>query len=715
MKSNDLHRRITVMLLCAAMTLSYMPASFYAYAQDGEPVASGEPLTEAVSEAPKTEEPKTEVKTEEPEKKEAPQVEEKAEEPKAEAADLQNSVKEEAAATNDANAAQNVVEEEKAAEEAPAPVKPVLAKNISVKYHFYQLDASGNYVEARTISRSVSSGKSTTAITKTTANGYVTNKKIAGDNGMITEFTQVWKNASGSEVSFPLSMSYEEAGDITEDGKNVDVNLYAQYASHPASVNLTIRYSGIMSSKGAVADSESTSSVGWGNGSTIKLKKLESSTGVVKGNSMYANFTYNGKHYVYTGEWEAKDSNGNSFKVDSATSISIKAAAGGSEGTNYKLEKDLTLTFSPIYEITDLPGLDLNYIDNVSTGTGSWSNKDSNGIRFTFTSLTHEFRDPSVKSPELTKHYRFLYWEDDDTKAQYAAGEKVTITAGEGIKKVSFHAYWQPSVTVNYFVNGELVESKESFDESIAAYGFEPEKIEGYDFTGWYAGSEKDAEKVAESTEYEAPAITRDAVDQKVINLYAGFEEIKKDEPAVTPEKNVEPEATPATPAAPEKSRTPETAPARAPRAAVQVAESTTIVEEAVPTTAPTAEMSNIADGKAPLAEGTWALVNLIATVMAVLGAMIAILRRKEDDEDADEDDNRGKKMLAAKIAGALAGAAALITFLITEDMSLSMVMIDKWTVLMVIMLAVQIAAAAFNKKASELEDEQEAAEEAAN
>jgi len=33
----------------------------------------------------------------------------------------------------------------------------------------------------------------------------------------------------------------------------------------------------------------------------------------------------------------------------------------------------------------------------------------------------------------------------------------------------------------------------------------------------------------------------------------------------------------------------------------------------------------------------------------------------------------------------------------------------------MVIMLAVQIAAAAFNKKASELEDEQEAAEEAAN
>ena len=64
--------------------------------------------------------------------------------------------------------------------------------------------------------------------------------------------------------------------------------------------------------------------------------------------------------------------------------------------------------------------------------------------------------------------------------------------------------------------------------------------------------------------------------------------------------------------------------------------------------------------------------------------------------------------MLAAKIAGALAGIAAPITFLLTEDMSLPMIMIDKWTILMLIMLAVQIVAAIFNKKASELDDEEE-------
>ena len=116
-------------------------------------------------------------------------------------------------------------------------------------------------------------------------------------------------------------------------------------------------------------------------------------------------------------------------------------------------------------------------------------------------------------------------------------------------------------------------------------------------------------------------------------------------------------------------------------------------------------------------------MINLISAILTALGAVIALFRKKEDeDEDEqnmykeeDEDDNRGKKMLAAKIAGAVAGIAAPITFILTEDMSLPMAMVDKWTVLMVVMLAAQIIAAIFNKKASELDDEDEEAETATN
>ena len=105
---------------------------------------------------------------------------------------------------------------------------------------------------------------------------------------------------------------------------------------------------------------------------------------------------------------------------------------------------------------------------------------------------------------------------------------------------------------------------------------------------------------------------------------------------------------------------------------------------------------------------------------MTAVGAIVALFRKKEDEDednmDKDEDDNRSKKMLAAKIAGALAGVAAPITFFLTEDMSLPMALVDKWTILMIAILAVQVVAAALNKKASKLDDdEEEGAEGAAN
>ena len=135
------------------------------------------------------------------------------------------------------------------------------------------------------------------------------------------------------------------------------------------------------------------------------------------------------------------------------------------------------------------------------------------------------------------------------------------------------------------------------------------------------------------------------------------------------------------------------------------------------PAAAPAAPAANtsIPDAATPLAGGigAWALVNLICTILAGLGAIIAAFRRKEEeDEDADraedEEDNRGKKMFAAKTAGILTAIAAVIVFILTEDMTLPMIMIDKWTLLMVIMLAVQIIAAVMNKKAAKVEEDEE-------
>ena len=144
------------------------------------------------------------------------------------------------------------------------------------------------------------------------------------------------------------------------------------------------------------------------------------------------------------------------------------------------------------------------------------------------------------------------------------------------------------------------------------------------------------------------------------------------------------------------------------------------VPDEPVPEVEPEVD---IEEPETPLAAGAWALVNLICAAVTALGAIVALFRKKEEDDededeqnkpktdDEDEDDNRGKKMLASKIAGAVAGVAAPIVFILTEDMSLPMQMFDKWTLLMAVILAAQVVAAIFNKKASELDDDEEEAE----
>lgn len=128
-------------------------------------------------------------------------------------------------------------------------------------------------------------------------------------------------------------------------------------------------------------------------------------------------------------------------------------------------------------------------------------------------------------------------------------------------------------------------------------------------------------------------------------------------------------------------------------------------------TPATTTEPATIADPETPLAEsadGGWALVNLICAGLTAVGAAIAAFHRKEEDDEEDEEDGRGRKMFAAKAAGILAAIASVATFLITEDMTLPMIMIDKWTALMAIMLGVQVVSAVLNKKASETDEYEE-------
>lgn len=110
----------------------------------------------------------------------------------------------------------------------------------------------------------------------------------------------------------------------------------------------------------------------------------------------------------------------------------------------------------------------------------------------------------------------------------------------------------------------------------------------------------------------------------------------------------------------------------------------------------------------APL--GSWALLNLICVIITCIMSivMLFVKHRKEDDEDDNEEKN-SKHKTVNKFVGVIIGLVSILVFLSTENMSLPMVMVDKWTICMVIILLVNLINNYFIIKNKD--DDEEAAE----
>ena len=151
----------------------------------------------------------------------------------------------------------------------------------------------------------------------------------------------------------------------------------------------------------------------------------------------------------------------------------------------------------------------------------------------------------------------------------------------------------------------------------------------------------------------------------------------------VVPVRPITPPVTPRPTPVPTPAPTPapivETTPAPTPTPEV-------IVEEPVPQAAP---------------ERAWALVNLICTVLAVadcgwmVGSFIKNRKGKEEDgaEELTKDHNNVKPFTAIPAVG------SIVAFLLTENMKNPMILVDKWTILMVALLAANAGLTFWGKK----------------
>ena len=164
------------------------------------------------------------------------------------------------------------------------------------------------------------------------------------------------------------------------------------------------------------------------------------------------------------------------------------------------------------------------------------------------------------------------------------------------------------------------------------------------------------------------------------------------------------------TPAPPAPGPGPGPAPAPGPTVATvtPVPQAPVVIDEPEPPT-------TIIDEPTPQAPvAVWALINLLCAIVTALLSLIMLIRyfgkRREEDEETGEE-TEIKRTGGWRISSLIPAIGAIIAFILTEDMSNPMVMVDKWTLLMVISLAIQVGVAILAKKKEDDEDDDEYAE----
>ena len=106
--------------------------------------------------------------------------------------------------------------------------------------------------------------------------------------------------------------------------------------------------------------------------------------------------------------------------------------------------------------------------------------------------------------------------------------------------------------------------------------------------------------------------------------------------------------------------------------------------------------------------QGAWALINLIATILTVLISLIllimAIINKRKEDDDLEI-----KNKMPGRIISIIIAILSIIIFIFTENMSLPMIWVDKWTLLMVLIFIVQFLIMILCKhKEEEIEEDEE-------
>ena len=138
-----------------------------------------------------------------------------------------------------------------------------------------------------------------------------------------------------------------------------------------------------------------------------------------------------------------------------------------------------------------------------------------------------------------------------------------------------------------------------------------------------------------------------------------------------------------------------------------------TIEHEPVVEPEPTVEPVEIPDKPTPeslpVSKGSWALFNLICSILTGISTILTALffKRKEKKEDDNENDVTIKNSYLKPLSSIVLSVATIWLFIITEDMRLPMVIFDKFSPIMFILLVIGLMIMLLkNKKEKENQEE---------
>ena len=114
-----------------------------------------------------------------------------------------------------------------------------------------------------------------------------------------------------------------------------------------------------------------------------------------------------------------------------------------------------------------------------------------------------------------------------------------------------------------------------------------------------------------------------------------------------------------------------------------------------------------IEDDVTPEASGSkdsWALINLVATVLSVIMTIILLLsKHTTSDDETSYTRNR-----TWKVVGAISAIASVVVFFLTENIGDNMVLVDSWTLLMIAFFLVNVVSLFMGRRLHEDDNTEE-------